>query len=318
MKKICVFLTFLILIIWKPNYIFNCKAEAEISTYAKVKNECILFKTSTLNNEINNVFFIIPETYFVMIIDTVSDTCYKVQYGDYIGYVDSSKVIIATFSPIVKFLDGITCDIKESSGTQVWSSPSATSSIFTTISAGTKNIKYIASVYGDKPSGSETNIWYYVNYTPENNSTNVYEGYIYSENVTNLTNIAINTETNPEVIPNEDIKEFSLYISSPIKILLISIVSIPIIILFLILLNKLSKIIHKKTVNDENGENNYYNNYSKFDYFKENKIENNNFNNQNLKNEIQNLSKKPFVRKIKISKTNYPSFPSYDSEDDLL
>jgi len=324
MKKICIFISLLFAIFIRSDFQLFCSAKAEVSTYGKVHSECVLYKTPTINNEIDNILFIVPETYFVMIIDSISDNCYKVQYGDYVGYIDSTKITIATFIPIVKTLDGVVCDIKDSSGTQVWSKPSANSSIFTTIPASTKNIKYIASVYGEKPNGGENNLWYYISYTPENNSTNVYEGYVYSENITNLSEIISNTETNPEVINNNSIDENTIYISSPVKIILISIVAIPIIILFLIILHKISKIFQNKKSNQNNNVD-IANNSNQFINFN-NSFENTNQNNQFLRNEIQNMSRKPFVRKInqnqprisQNSSNNYPRFPYYDSDDDLL
>lgn len=238
--------------------------ESETSTYAKALVGCNLYKTQEMSNRFEDIYFQIPETYFMVILDTVNDDCFKVQYDKYIGYVDSETVMIATFIPVLKTLDNITFDIKSTSGTQIWQYPTTKSNICTTISAGAKNISYIAYTYGSVPSGGESNIWYYVYYTPDSNSTNVYEGYVYSENTTNLTEIVANTETNPEVIANENkLDDKLIFISSTIKTIIIAIIAIPIILFFAIILYKFvqkfkknTKYIKNKQLNaDDNDEN---------------------------------------------------------------
>ena len=323
MKKFCVFFFLIFLLIQAQvlcinKYQFsNCYASEETTTYAKASAVCTLYKTTTMSEEISNIYFVIPETYFVTILEVVSDNCLKVQYGGFVGYVDSSTVVVATFIPIVKTLEGITCDIKDTSGTQIWSEPSATSTVLTTIPAGTKNIRYIASAFGRIPSGGESNLWYYVSFTPESNSTNVYEGYIYSENVTNLSEIVPNTETNPEVITNKNGDDYMLNISSPVRAIIITLIAVPVIILILIIIYKASKKIgNKKSLNQKQEVENIppaygYNNY-----------ENSSYENNHLKEEIQHMSVHPYVRKMNQRRydeqKSYPVFPTYDSDDDLL
>lgn len=235
------------------NLIYVNAQETETSTYAKALFGCNLYKTQEMSSRLEDVYFQVPETYFVLVLDTVNDNCLKVQYDRYIGYVDSSTVIIATFIPIVKTLDNITFDIKPTSGTQIWQSPTTKSNICTTLSAGTKNIKYVGFAYGSVPTSGESNIWYYVYYTPDENSTNVFEGYIYSENAMNLSEIVANTETNPEVISNEnELDNKTIYITSTIKTIIIAIVTIPIILFFAIILYKLVQKIKKNTICDKN------------------------------------------------------------------
>lgn len=231
----------------KINISISASEEAQTTTYAKALVGCNLYKTQEMNQNYQDIYFIIPETYFVIILETISDNCFKVQYDKFIGYVDSSTVILATFVPIVKTLDNISFDIKTTSGTQIWQYPTTRSSICTTLTAGTKNINYIAFAYGQVPSGGESNIWYYVCYTPDSNSTNVYEGYIYSENTINLTEIVANTESNPEVIEDLKNNDKLIYISSTLKTIVITIIAIPIILFFAIILYKLIKNFKKNT-----------------------------------------------------------------------
>ena len=225
MKKICSFLLILIIINLNCDSKFYCDAKSENVTYAKCLSNCILYKSLEMKDDLNEIYFVLPESYFVIILDKIDNQIYKVQYDKFIGYVYSKYVTIATFTPIVKFLENITCDIKPSSGTQVWSNPSTGGNILTTIQANEKNINYISFVYGEIPTGGESNIWYYINYTPSTNVTNVYEGYIYSENVTNLSEIVFNAESNPEVISESISDEDTINISSTLRTVIVALIS---------------------------------------------------------------------------------------------
>lgn len=282
-------------------------SSAQTLEYAKVLDECILYKNKSFSDAgVDDIYFQIPETYFVLILENIDANCYKVQYGKYVGYVSSSKVEIATFVPIVKTLEGITCDIKTNAGTQIWSSPSSSSNILTTVRAGTKGISYIAACKGAVPSGGESNVWYYVSYTPFENSTSVYEGYIYSENVAYISEIFSNFENNPEIIENQNIENESLIlISSTIKTVIVAIIAIPIILLIVVILYKIIKRLQKNT-----NKNNFAKNYVL--------AENEENTSDNKKVDIEKFKMFP-MRKIKNkSNGNLPEFPKYDTDDDLL
>lgn len=221
---------------------------SETTTYAKALSGCLLYKSDDLSQAYGNVYFIIPETYFVIVldIDDSSDKIMKVQYDRFVGYVDSSTVTVATFIPKVKTLTGVTVDIKDTSGTQIWSEPSTKSVEQYTLDRNTKNIEYIGSVYGEIPSGGDNNLWYYVSYTPPTNKTNVYTGYIYSENAINLSEIIPNTETNPDTNSSDMVGNDVIYIGSPIKTVIIALIAIPIILLIAIMLYKIVKYFREK------------------------------------------------------------------------
>lgn len=305
--------------------------KAESTTYAKAMANCTLYKTQSMSDSLDNIYFIVPETYFVVVIENVSDNCTKVQYDKFVGYVNSSNIVIATFIPVVRTLENISCDIKGTSGTQIWSIPSSNyGTIYYTISAGTVGIKYIASAFGNIPSGGESNLWYYVSYTPSSNATNVYEGYVYSENITNLTEIVANTESNPEVISPDDDTDNTLYISSTFRTIIIAIIAVPVILFIAIILYKIVKKLRENTnkhnfinknrhyVSGETHEPNMYENYQNF---------------SPLQSKLQRMKNTSFVKKepyysgfgrsyekpnFDFNESNYPKFPTYSSDDDLL
>ncbi len=310
MRQICVFLISIFLINFNLNQRAIALSSAEFSGYAKALENCVLYKTEDLYFSEDNVLFVVPESYFVYILEDVSDEVLKVEYDRFVGYINSNYVIRSTFVPVVKTLQGVTCDIKNSAGTQIWNIPSTSGDSLTTISAGTLGIKYIASCIGKVPSGGKSNVWYYVSYVPDHNSTNVYEGYVYSENVVNLSEIVLNSESNPEsIIDAVDPKEKVIYISPSLKTILVSIIVIPIIVLFLIILYKLMKKFKKNT---------------KYDNFEEKNNNEKTMENQpvktvsKLKEQLFKLKNLSLINKSKSQNLNYPNFPRYDGDDDLL
>lgn len=267
--------------------------------YAKVLDKCVLFKNEQMDLTLENIYFQVPESYFVVLLDTINEQCFKVQYGRYTGYVNSAKVEIAKFVPVVKTLDGITFDVKTNAGTQIWKYPTTNSTVFTTLDAGTKDITYIASVEGYVPSGGKSNIWYYVSYTPADNSTSVFEGYVYSENTTNLTEIVFNAETNPvDILEEESVSENIIFISSTLKTIIVTIIALPVILFFVIILYKIIKKFKKTTKYTKN--NLKLDDENKDDFVK----------NQNIKS----IEKYKNLRLVK-NKNFSPNFDEYNDED---
>lgn len=330
MKKLILFLSFISIELSFLNFLTSsnfANALSETTTYAKAGVNCTLYKSQTLANNVSNIYFIVPETYFVIVLDKISDECTKVQYGKFVGFVDSSTITIATFLPIVKTLENITLDIKETSGTQIWNYPDTSSSILTTISAGAKNINYIAACYGTIPSGGDSNLWFYVSFTPNKNSTNVYEGYIYSENTTNLSEIVANAETNPEIIDSTIDGENLLFLSSTFKTIVIIIIAIPVTIFLLIIMYKTLKKFKeytikqksKQTENIDINSQNQSNNSQNF-YVSDISQPENLKHNLSLKANLEQMKDMKLVKKHETFGGNksYPTFPDYNPEDDIL
>lgn len=237
-----------------PSDLFCNKACANsISTdkisYAKILENCYLYKTNSMSPDINNIYFCLPETYFVSVLSSETNNILKVRYSSYVGYCYSNTLSIVSFTPNICDLNGITFDIHAVAGTQVWSLPSDTKGVkYTTIPAGTTKIEYIASTSGDIPIGGTTNLWYYARFTPASHTTSVYEGYIFSEATTNLSNIANNLETEPIVDPPN--LDSTITINGALKVVLIILICLPFAILFLVSLTKAIRQIKNKKQNN--------------------------------------------------------------------
>ncbi len=314
MKKMCSIL--LIFVFFNYPIICNQKTNSyeNKTQYAKALDNCVLYKSIEMKDDFDDVYFFVPESYFVVVLGCVNEECFKVQYDKYIGYVKVSCIILAKFTPIVKTLNNITLDIKETAGTQIWNKPTTSGLVLTTVPAGFKDVNYISKTVGSIPYGGESNIWYYVSYVPFKNSTSVYEGYIYSENTTNLSEIIYNAETNADIQENEFNENNNLLnVSSTIKTIIVALISIPIILFFVVILYKIVKKI-KDNTNKRNFQNNsIVENINDYD--------NVNFkNNDELKLKINQMKSQVYIKQNKssVSGENSPKFPYYDSEDDLL
>jgi len=240
-------------------------------TYAKVKSGCILYKTENLTNtSVDNIYFEVPETYFVTIENAASSpSAVHVKYADFIGFVDPLTIKTVELTPASPTLLGVTFSISSGTATQLRSTPDASisSNIITTIPSNTQNIPYIAQISATVPTGGASDVWYFAQYSPASSPTSVYYGYVYSERTTNLSKITSNTENDIIINPDYPSQAFDdedkVSISMPVKVVLISLICLPVIMLFIILFFKIKS--HKKlsTVNtNSNIAGNFSNNFT--------------------------------------------------------
>ena len=175
---------------------------AQESKYAKAHANCTLYKTADVtNNESYNIYFEIPETYFVEILYDQGNV-YKVNYNQTIGYILPQSVTKVSFVPENPVLKNISFSLSE--GTQLRSTPMLLESNIEYILPSNATLTYIAQTHGDASGGTNNDIWYYCHYSPVTDPTIVYTGYVYSARVQNLTPIPQNTETDTPVTQPTD------------------------------------------------------------------------------------------------------------------
>jgi len=219
--------------------------ENEVGVYAKAKSNCILYKTKDINNNSpSNIYFFVPESYFICVLEQ-QDNIVKARYSSFVGYVDASFVSIVSFVPKKPYLENVFINIFANSGTQLRTQPIIdNNNVLATMPAGTPNLNYIAKTAGETPVGGVSNVWYYVEYSPEFSPTEVFAGYIYSERTTAPV-FESNLEAEPAA-PKQDIigsisadSEYeNVEISFVLRIVLIALICLPIITIFLIAIIK--------------------------------------------------------------------------------
>lgn len=231
----------------KCNVKFSFASNQILTNYAKVKSNCLFFKSEEITNtQFNNIYFEIPESYFVTVLSQISPNVLKVKYANIIGFVNPSYLTMVNLTPKQPTLEGITFNINEDAGTHIRKTPDASSpeNILTTIPENTKNIKYIAKIFATVPTGGLSEVWYYAEYTPQTSPTTVYTGYIYSERTNNLTNIPTNLEDDVVINQNNtssSVNDDFITINPTLKIILIVLICLPVLIIFLTLLFKHTK-----------------------------------------------------------------------------
>lgn len=152
-------------------------ASSNNATYARVKaNNTHLYKTAHVNETIENKWCLLPETFFVKILDNFNDIFYKVQYKDIVGYVKKEHVNLVNETPINPYPTQTMFSLKPTLGAHLRFVPKQNSSLnntILTIPQGTHNIVYLGKIFGDEGVDTQGKIWYLVNF---NNHT----GYIHS------------------------------------------------------------------------------------------------------------------------------------------
>lgn len=285
--------------------------------FAKAKENCFLFKTSdTTSSNFKNVFFCVPESYFVTILSEPSSSVFKVEYKGKIGFVSADTVTVASFIPVVPTLDDVFVDISSASGTQLRSTPSTenSSNILKILQAGTRNLEYVSFIYGEKPFSGNSDVWFYVVFFPEDDPTAVFEGYVYSEKTCNLTSFSQNLENNPEIKNDSSSdKNSEISLNKNVRIILLFLILLPIVLVVLIAIFKTKNKFKKSKVDINQFENEKTNDEERIKRKSVNSFKGKHFvlKDKNHDNDSE------FETEISPFK---PSFPTYEivDDDDLL
>ena len=90
-----------------PFQIKGVSAQAQDSYYAKVQSSNVkLYRSTTGSEEFSNVYFVIPQSYFVEISYCENEDYYTARYQDVYGYVKKSEVkaisgVITMHTPLI-------------------------------------------------------------------------------------------------------------------------------------------------------------------------------------------------------------------------
>ncbi len=239
----------ILIILFQSNSLVVCATDNH-SYYARVMFDQVYFyKTPNDDNSFSNVFFELPKTYFVELLDKNGDF-YKAKYMNFTGYVKKDSVQAIGGTPLNPYLTNITFRVYAELSQTLWSSPStqSNSSVITQIPNLTNNITYIGKINGECLINGRTNVWLYCKYT--NNNKDLY-GYVYSDFCDEITAIVNNTEEvtyinnptfEPYVEPINTIPQDSNVVG-----IVVGILSIPALI-FILMIMKSSKIINQNKV----------------------------------------------------------------------
>lgn len=199
LSKNLLFIGFFLLlsIILTPNYfLLNCDniyADNKLQ-YAKIVGSNVkLYRTTSGSEDISNIFFTIPKSYYVLLRPCDNDDYYSATYIDEEGFVKKNEIQCVKGIPSKPFADNISFRVFIPSGVDMRSSPIQSEGInhIASIQYLETNLKFYGIIDGEQVISHRSSEWYYAKYY-KNGS---YEkGYIYSVFCDLLTDIPENLE----------------------------------------------------------------------------------------------------------------------------
>lgn len=165
------------------------------SYYARIMQEDVyLYKDAVAADDFSNIYFTLPATYFVELIDETTNGFFKVNYLNFTGYVKKECVQTIVGSPLNPYLTNISFRVYSEQSRDLRSEPTTTSgssSQVAYIPLLNRNLTYFGSIVGEQVIDGRTSVWYYCKYSADKE----YYGYVYSDFCDELTPITPNTET---------------------------------------------------------------------------------------------------------------------------
>ena len=164
-----------------------CALDSAPTYYARVMFEQVyLYKTSQEDNSIQNIYFELPKTYFVLLTGEEGEF-YKAKYLNFNGYVKKDSVQATSSTPANPFLQNIFFRVYSNLSENLWSAPSVSSNLISTIPHLNKNLEYFGKIQGESLIDGRTNIWYYCKFNND-------YGYVYSDFCDEFSTYSSNTE----------------------------------------------------------------------------------------------------------------------------
>ena len=175
-------------------FLQNSVVFAETKTYyARIVNTNInLYRSPTGSEETNNIFFTLPQSYFVEISHCEDENFFTARFGDITGFVKKSDVQCVAGTPTTPFpTASFRVFIPE--GVEMRSSPTQTEglNLVCELNYLETNLKYYGTINGEEAIPHKSSLWYYCKYVKGGNE---YYGYVYSAFCDLLTQIPVNTE----------------------------------------------------------------------------------------------------------------------------
>lgn len=190
-------------------------ATAESPTYYRIETENVtLFKTETLINDFENVYFNLPKSYFVKYISSVNENVIKVEYDGVVGYANKNLLTKCYGTPQTPYAN-IKMDAQDVCNLVIYSAPTNTSNYVGLIPFNAENVKCFGSVSGNEAMEGFGNEWLYVKYQSFEQGN--LQGFVYAPLCKNITAPETNTEEISTTPPEEIVQTSSVPVSTEFK-----------------------------------------------------------------------------------------------------
>lgn len=187
-------LVLILIFLFSQTQFISTQAAVNKTYFAQIMFDNVyLFKSPNDIEDNSNIFFELPRTYFVELLESENSTFYKVNYLNFTGYVKKDCVQAIAGIPTCPYLENIHFRIYSELSRDLRSEPNlenGTSGQITYIPLFTRNLTYYGKIYGEVLIDGRTNVWYYCKYSAEQD----YYGYVYSDFCDEMTTITENTE----------------------------------------------------------------------------------------------------------------------------
>lgn len=168
-------------------------AESKVQ-YAKIIGSNVkLYRSTSGSEDISNIFFVIPKSYYVILQPCEDEGYYSAIYIDEEGFVKKNEVQCVKGVPSRPFADNISFRVFSYGGADLRSSPiqSDGTSYITSIQFLETNLIYYGGLDGEQFVSHRSSEWYYTKYFKNGKHE---KGYVYSVFCDLLTEIPENTE----------------------------------------------------------------------------------------------------------------------------
>ncbi len=224
---------------------------AKTPVWAQIKNSnTYLYKSAEFNKNIDNVWCLIENSYFVKIINNYNTEVYKVEYNGITGFVKKNEISLINETPKTPYPNNITFSIG-STNCYMRTRPQIkdyTDNIVCVIPANTSGLKFIGKTIGEEAVDFKGSIWYLTEYNGQ-------LGYVYSDYTTSINPIKENVEQVSLFVGNDFSKINPL--TNTTCVFLIVLTLLPCMaIMFILYHPKKGKIKHKRKV--KQNYKNYY------------------------------------------------------------
>lgn len=171
----------LIILFSLENSLLYVSASTFDTYYARIMyDDVYLYKSPIDIDEYSNIYFSLPRTYFVELLESSNSEFYKVNYLSFTGYVKKDAVQTIVGKPVTPYLENQNFRVYSEQSRDMRSEPTTTSGSSTQvvyIPLYSRNLTYYGTILGEQLVDGRTNIWYYCKYSADQD----YYGYVYSD-----------------------------------------------------------------------------------------------------------------------------------------
>ena len=160
--------------------------------YRVISDNTVLYKTPVTSEENSNVYFTLPNTYFVIYNSTFDETMINVTYKEFTGYVLIDNLQRVYSTPEHPFETNRTFSVQGIANLVVRSEPNTTSDYLGTIPFNAVDIEYFGQINGEQANSDLSDLWYFCRY--KSFEQGIITGYVYAPLTQNLTPFSANVE----------------------------------------------------------------------------------------------------------------------------